>query len=59
MSLSIRRRWSLVFGMGIFAIVASGIGVLKTHGGDGEHFGSLFAGVVIVAAAASAVKKPE
>ena len=59
MSLSVPRKWSLVFGMGILAAVASGIGILKTHGGYGEHFGSLFAGIVIVATAVSAAKKPE
>ena len=59
MSPSLRRRWSLVFGMGVLAVLASGFGILKTHGGDGEHFGSFFAGVVIVATAARATKNPE
>ena len=59
MSLSLRRRWSLVFGMGALAVLASVFGILKTHGGEGEHFGSLFAGIVVVVTAVSATRKPD
>lgn len=44
--------------MGTLCVVALSIGILKTHGGDGEHFGSLFAGIVVFVTALSAMKAP-
>lgn len=45
-----------MFGLGIFIIVASGIGIFRTHGVIGEFFGTLIAGIIIVALTAVALK---
>lgn len=39
----------MMFGLGVFIIVASGMGIFKTHGVIGEFFGTLIAGIIIVA----------
>jgi len=56
MSGSPKKRWAQVFGLGIFIVVASGIGIAKSSGAMGEFFGTLIAGVLIIAIAFPAAK---